>query len=211
MAKYFDCPHCGEQMKIFHDPETTLQNLKKKLMDKGEGIVSLLRNSNTNKIVGFAFMYGCTLQEEFEYEWGNKYNYMAEEDQSPEYDRSFYNFLHRLREAFPDADFGPETEVFCWNCMATAPEARGQKHLAVLLNNLFYAIPPENKGVYVIGEAERGSKAHIIFQMAGCVDVERILEGNNIIVGGTVEDGLNFRLPPEEFAKLKKNISIRSH
>ena len=47
------CPNCNEDMKIFHDPEKTFQNIKGKLSN--DAYVSLLRSEENNNIAGFAF------------------------------------------------------------------------------------------------------------------------------------------------------------
>jgi len=85
LPKIPDCPNCSKKMQLFHDPKKTFQRLKERLT-KG-GYVSLLRDRETDKIEGFAYGYGCTLKNQFESEWGNRYNYMA--DPHPDYDRSF--------------------------------------------------------------------------------------------------------------------------
>ena len=200
-----DCPHCGEQMKIFHDPETTHKKIIEKL-DK-DGYVSLLRDKNTGKIAGFAFGYGCTLREEFENEWGNRYNYMAKKEQSPEYDRPFENFLQHLREMLPDANFEPKSEVFAWNCVATAPEARGQKNMAELMQNLFKVLPPKKFDLYIVGEVLKGSKAHGIFKTVGGRDVLGVLEGDDIITAGPLKQiAKTFALSSDQFTRLKKSV-----
>ena len=176
-----DCPCCGEKMKIFHDPEKTYKNLSKKLGK--DGYASLLR-SKDDRIAGFAFGYGCTLEEEFWHEWGNKYHYMAEED--PRYNRDFGNFLQRLNEEFPDANFTSDSEIFCWNCVAASQEARGAKNSILLIQALFDSLPDEKQDLYIIGETLKGSNAHKIFRKLSGRDVEGVLEGDGTIIAGNV-------------------------
>ena len=172
-----NCPNCVEKMKIFHDPRKTFQKLKERL--EKDGYLSLLRDMETNEIEGLVYGYGCTLKEQFESEWGNRYVYMAE--QFPEYDRSFDRFLECLNDTFPDENFGPDKEVFCWNCVATSHRARG--NLKTLILNFLDAVPSGKHDLYNIGETEIGSKFHQILLVAGSVDIKGFLGGGEVLTG----------------------------
>lgn len=182
-----NCPHCGNEMRIFHDPDKTFLNLKHKL--EKDGYVSLLRSDESHQIAGFTFGYGCTLQEEFHNEWRNRYHYMAQEN--PEYDRDFDVFIRRLQEEFPDANFTPESEVFCWNCVATSPEARSTRYSVKLMQAFFDSLPPEKRDLYVIGETLSGSNSHRIFKTLGGKDVSGILDGQDTIIAMRMNRGID--------------------
>jgi hypothetical protein len=194
-----DCPCCGGKMKIFHDPRTTHENIKSKLGK--DGYVSLLRDSDSNGINGFAFGYGCTLEEEFRHEWRNPYHYMA--DPPGEYDRSFEHFLSCLDRALPDESFKPDSKVLCWNCIATIPSARhaGVKNTGALLGNFFHNLPPDKAGLYIIGEAESGTAAHSIFKMLKGEEIPDVFEKGKVLMATK-----NIDAPPDFSAFLKEVI-----
>jgi len=190
MSQMPECPHCTQPMQIFHDPKKTRDNLKERLGE--DGYVSLLRSSHGDKIAGFVFGYGTTLEQEFHHEWRNKYHYSAEEE--PEYERSFDELVKLLHEFVPDRNLKPESEVFAWNCVATGPEIRGMKHFVVMMKAFFNSLPEEKRDLSVVGEVLKGSAAYSIFHKLGGIDVPDYLTGEDtIIIGhvGTITDRIN--------------------
>lgn len=187
------CPECTKPMAIFHDPQKTRANLAEKLSN--DGYVSLLRSGEHDKIAGFVFGYGTTLEREFSLEWANAYEYMAKQD--PKYDRSLDELVKKLGEHVPDRNLGPDSQVFAWNCVAIGPEARGMRHFATVMGNFFNSLPPEKRELSVVGEVLRKSPAHSIFRKLGGIDVPGYLEGDDtIIVGhvGTITDRINMMM-----------------
>jgi len=200
-----DCPCCSGKMKIFHDPRITHENIKGKLGK--DGYVSLLRDPDSNGINSFAFGYGCTLEEEFQYEWRNPYHYMA--DPTKEYDRSFENLITCLNKAFPEENFKPDSKVFCWNCIAAMPSARSSGLASVnrLLQSFFRQIPAEKHGLFIVGEAEKNSNAANIFSRLGAKEVPGVFEKEKIMVAGKVSLGLsNLDDINTKFLKLSKRL-----
>jgi hypothetical protein len=179
-----DCPHCRAPMEVFHDPKKTFERLSERLTN--EGYVSLLRSLETDQIEGFAYAYGATLKEQFDSEWSNQYNYMAE--QRPDHSRPFEHFLNCLNQAIPDESFDENTAVISWNCVALSSKARGSKVVKKLIGNLFEAVPIEKHNRYDIGEVIEGSKWHQMLKRAGTIDVPGFLEGEEIITGARFGD-----------------------
>lgn len=178
-----DCPCCGQQMKIFHDPEKTYMNLHGKLSK--DGYLTMLRDEQDESVSGFIFGYGTTLEEEFHYEWRNKYLYMAEED--PAYDRSLDKLVGLLNQHVPDRQFSRDMQLFCWNCVATDPKARGMSNFEKLMDGFFGSLPPEKRDQSIVGEVLRGSTAHKIFRLLKGIDVPGYLDGDDTIIVGHVD------------------------
>lgn len=187
------CPGCSQKMQTFHDPERTRANLAEKL--RSDATVSLLRSADQDKIAGFVFGYGTSLEREFGLEWANAYEYMAQQD--PRHNRSLDQLVQLLGQHVPDRKLTPESQVYAWNCVAIGPEARGQKNFATMMGAFFNSLPPEKRDLSVVGEVLRGSAAHSIFHRLGGIDVPGYLEGDDtIIVGhvGTITDRINLMM-----------------
>ena len=183
-----NCPCCSKPMELFHDPLRTLVLMRKKLEKNGHA--TLLRQENEgDRLSGFTFGYGATLKEECDGEWGNRYNYMRK--RKPQHDRDFDTLLQKLRNSFPQSEFNENTEVFAWNCIATAPWARFSKPLAEMIRQFFSTIPTKHIEKYLIGEAKEGSFAYQqIFKWAGAKDVRGFLEGDNVVLAGPLKIGI---------------------
>jgi len=192
----------GERAVLHHDPDMTVQRLHEKLDE--DGYVSLIRDHSTEEIVGFTLGYGGGLEKLFRNEWGNKYLYAA--DQPSKHDRDFNSFLSLLRQTWGDESLNSDSEVFCWNCVATTAQAHRAKQMGPLMQQFFAAIPPKTfrKDLYVIGEVEKGTRAHEIFKALGTKEVPGVLEGKDTVISGRLNTvAQRFNLSPEAFASIK--------
>ncbi len=173
-----DCPCCTKPMELFHDPEATFQKMQGKLAS--DGYASILREkAASDRISGFTFGYGSTVEGVFEGEWKNRYNYLKEPP--PEHDRQLQALIDRLNDAAPDTPFSADTPVFGWNCIATAPWVRSVGSLHGIMTSFFDSIPDHHMGQHVIGESQIGSTANRMFKRGGVTDVPGFLEGKNIV------------------------------
>lgn len=201
-----DCPCCGEQMEMFMDAQRTFEKLDAKL--NRDGFLALLRDPNTNEILGLTFGHICTLKEAFDMEeWGHPYSYSAAPD--PKHYQDFDPFCARIRERLAEVGYsgpsveGPDTDVFLSNCAITHPKIRGLGFLPFFLQGFVNSIPDEIKDRYAtLGEVENGSKFHHVMLDAGQIGVGGVLaEGYSIVIGSLrrISDRLN--LPPSEFKR----------
>jgi len=184
------CPNCKNEMKLFHDPKETYENIKKKL--SFDGNISLLKDDDEN-IVAMSLAYVASLRDVFNLEWVNKYNYMDPEYQLPSYDRDFDLFLKKVNEAgfFKEVDAG--TLVYSWSFIVVDKKVRGNKYFSLLMKNLWSPvnIPDLDPSILIFGYTMKGSKAHGLFNGLGAVDIPGVLEDDLLMVAGPLKTGLN--------------------
>ncbi len=178
LTTFPDCPCCSKPMELFHDPEATFKKMQEKL--QADGYASLLKKKGEDRVSGFTFGYGSTIEGVFNGEWRNRYNYLK--NPPPEHERDLQKLIEQLNIAVPGGQFSADTPVFGWNCIATAPWVRSVGSLHGIMTSFFDSLPREHMEQYVIGEALSGSTAHKLFLRAGAIEIKDYLEGDGIIV-----------------------------
>jgi len=214
--KYPRHPETNEAAVLWHDPKKVLEIFTEKAKkDAHFAVIKRLDTENATETSGSEYagiMFGrkCTIRELFESEeWENPILYSG--IRVPENLRDFDDFLLRLNEKLVANDYEPvneDSEVYGWNCIATHPDVRGLEHLMRLATAFFNSIPKKMiDELMVIGETQVSSRAHLLFQTAGGLDVTGVLtesdevqNGDPVIIVGPLERAYkNFAIPLEMF------------
>lgn len=202
-----NCQSCGDEMSFFIDAEQTLENLKEKF--KKDALISILREKNTEKIVGVAFGYFDTLKNVVQKEWENPYNYMKRENQPLSKNISMEDFIHDIsfavKEGGIDDNIDEEERIFAWNCAALDDSLFGKGYLSYLMKQFFTSIPNKdrfNSNMKTVFHVLKNEKMKEIVRHAGCSIVENIPDTRySYVVGQLTEVAHNFSLSPEDFQK----------
>jgi hypothetical protein len=206
-------PQTEERAVVFHDPELTRQQLLRQLGQNGH--ISILRDNATNEIVGLTFSYLASLRETFDREWYDDYVYCADH-QNPDR-KNWSDFLASLNLARQNNQLPPlraQSEVFCWNCTTTGPQARGLKPMLTLTKNMIESLSPEkrrDKNISIVLHTKVGSTGHQLLQAVNAIDVPGFFAGETSILmsGSLPEIGDKITLPPRQFLSLVKQARIR--
>ncbi len=199
-----NCPCCNKVMKVFHDPEVTLENIDNKLVPNGH--VSLLKNPK-QEISGMTYGYKTTLRGAFASEWSHPHLYINEEDKDISFERSFEDFFELFKDKLPDSGLHPEMDVLVWNCVALSRSARGKLNFFNLVKKFFDSFSDLNPDQIVIGECVPGSSAHYWFKTLGATDIDGFLGGGETFVAFKLGDVIErLSLDPESFHALRKKI-----
>jgi hypothetical protein len=202
-----NCQFCGEEMSFFIDAAQTLENLKEKF--KKDALISILREKNTEKMVGIAFGYFDTLKNVVQKEWGNPYNYMERENQPLSKYISVEDFICdislAIKEAGIDDNIEEEEIIFAWNCAALDDSLFGKGYLSHLMKQFFTSIPNKdrfNPNMKTVFHVLKNEKMKEIVRHAGCSIAENIPDIRySYVVGQLPEVAHNFSLFPEDFQK----------
>ena len=200
-----NCPFCKEQMSFFIDAEKTRENLKEKF--KKNAFITLLKEKNTEKIMGVAFGYFDTFKNVVQKEWGNPYNYMKREKQPLSKDVSMKDFIRESSLAINrvgiDEKIDEEERIFAWNCAALDDSLFGKGYLSHLMKQFFASIPNKdrfNSNIKTIFHVLKDEKMKEIVCHAGCSVVENISDTRyTYVVGQLSEVAHNFSLSQEDF------------
>lgn len=189
----------GELLPKVFDPATTHAKLNDKLREHDSVLARLF--DETGAMRGMTFAYHTTLGEAFAYEWRYPWAYVAERYRQPERLRAVGRAIAGLhRGGWPAV--GETTPVLCWNCVATAPEARSLANFLALAGTLFAGMEGDRQ-LLVIGETLLGSTAYGLFQAAGAVAVPGVLEPPLTLVCTRLGDAVaNYGRPVREFIRL---------
>ncbi len=214
--KYPKNPGTHESAVFWHNPEKVLEIFKEKA--KKNAHFAVIKRLDIEKEVGSpdteyaGIMFGrkCTIRELFESEeWENPILYSG--IRVPENLRDFDDFLNKLNEKLIANAYEPvneDSEVYGWNCIATHPDVRGLEHLMRLTTAFFNSIPKKMiNELMVIGETQVSSRAHLLFQTAGGLDITGVLtesdevqNGDPVIIVGPLKRAYkNFAIPLEMF------------
>ena len=198
-SKYPLHPKTGEEALIWHHPEVVRENFKSKLHRNGH--ISIMRNQQTNEIIGFSFGYPTTVRKACEYEeWINPYGYSLAKDER--YFRNFNIILEKLNKTLKsnhnnfnfsysgETQLKPDSPIYVWNAMGTLPVVRGSGNMMKITDASFGLIPEElREKLLHIGETEYLSNAHRMFKESGAVEVpgalndeSRSLKENDIVM-----------------------------
>lgn len=192
--------------KVF-DPETTRAMLARKLRAHDSALVLL---ESGNEVEGLTFAYRARLDAVFANEWAYPWAYVAPSHRLPELVRP----LGRLLDALERAGFrsmAPETPVLCWNCVATAPEARSLANFLALAGALFRRMR-NAADLLVIGETVVGSTAHELFRAVGAAEIEDVLDPPLVLVCTRVANAAaKYTLPMREFIPLLRAARAARH
>jgi len=172
------CPDCNKQMKFFHDAEQVFQKIQENFKQKAH--ISLLRENTDGKLAGITFAYFDTFKNAFKKEWSNEYLYMKEQDDI--FDREKNSFLDKINAMFWQQEMEElflESEVFCWNCTAINPEAKGLRNVSSLVKELFSSVEEENKEKHFILETRTDSAAYKLLKILGAINVPDIFPSGN--------------------------------
>jgi len=203
-------PETKEGAIFWRNPAVMKQNFEQKLAK--EGCLTVLRNAE-GAIAGITFGYITTLREVFEREdWRNPFLYSGIE--IPEQCRDFENYLKRINIFLESRKaLSADSQVFCYNCIALDPKARGIKSFFALVKSFFTAAGERHGDKLVVSETELGSTAYRIFHIAGVQPVpgvfttsDELSNGDTVLTLAQLQELMeNFSLPLKEF---KKKCSI---
>ncbi len=197
------CPGCAEPMELFHDPQATETKLAKKFQNPG--LISLIRDHETQQIEAFTFGYEASLREIFEQEWRDPYAYSRVPKPTLQRDENkFFAAMEPLLQGFPE-EASLDMKAFCWNCCVVSPRMRSTGVLLQLIPNFFSSLSLEQVGrLPVVGETitDVKSKPYRILLRGGFQPVAGFLPEGYVLLGSALKQvAERFSLPPEEFKK----------
>lgn len=191
-----NCHSCAGELTLFHDPEVTFKKLKGKF-SRPSWIV-MLRDANSQKLVGFSFAYLSSLQDVFFKEWSHPNLYSSSQDtKSVRCYKSFKGLMQEAaRKIQPNTELNDHNTVLCWNCIATSPEVRGMRSLLAMREALFANFPhkafPSLK--FVVNETIQGSAANQLMKVGGAVEIPGYLGEEYVLMIGDYKEVSQFHL-----------------
>jgi len=184
-----------------HDPETTFQNIKQKLEQRGHAVI--ISDEETGQIVGFAFGYKSSLIEAWSLEeWVHPFVYsrfglmLREIEESDhrlhkkfhdryvnKFDDFFVKFNTLVKDdlgayGLPDhrQQFEPDDCVYIFNAIVTHPHIRTISKPSELCGTCLDMVDEHVKNnILGLGEAVFQSNAYKMFQIGGMKDIYGVL------------------------------------
>lgn len=198
-------PSTHEQAQVFHDPHKTYQKIKEMLGSNAS--IILLREQNSEKVVGMTFEYEASLETIWKSEWKNKYSYMK--TQEPAYDRSFEEFMSALKKAFAQEDYtatiDEQASFLCWNCTAITKKHRNTDNFLKMIQRLHTLALEQNPGHprFTLFESMLNGTAYTLLSAGGAFDIPGVLEKPTMLMAcDVVQMKNNVSLPYREVRRL---------
>lgn len=172
-------PATEEEAVFWHDPSITTERMQEKF-DR-DGYITYI-TGESGEILGVTFGYFATLREVFTMEgWEDPLYYAKREvDQDDPafetFNRSINDLLKR-ENSLSSPTLTPDSEVFCYNCIAIAPTIQGASIFWSLVHNLFKSIPVEKRHLLALTETQIGTRAFKISTSRGLIPVPGALGG----------------------------------
>jgi len=178
----------GEKAIVYRQPKKIRQLTEWQLAGE-DGHAAILRRGT--EIAGLTYGYRTALRRIFELEWSNKYIYA---DTSPAgYERDWNVFLDKLNRASPFLAFDESTPAYCWNCLASDTESKGQGRgiTREYFNHLMQDL--EDIDLPLVADTLSNSRSHAFLRRFGCFEITGFLntqkaEGEEIIVISSLKD-----------------------
>ncbi len=187
-ANECECEDCGEAMKLFHDPTSTENKIRKELLEK-ESFSSFLI---TEEGIPYGIGYGwVTTPLEL---WEEKFSVFFEDSSM-----SYEIFLDGIQRDWGQK-FKDDSKISYIAEVGETLPARGTWNGPLFTGTFFLSVSEEIRNMPTFLTTQIGLRAHILLRAAGCREACRVSDNKRVVLGVPMgEVGREFCLSAREF------------
>jgi hypothetical protein len=178
MDNFQDFPkdEAGNQFVFWHDPRRTYECLERKF--EKDANITLLRDKNSNKILGMSSWFKRPFKEIFKEEFQYPFDYSTNaESLNKIHERSFSQSSQLIGETF-SRSIDPDEAVVCWNSLVLSPEARNFKTFIPLLGRFMDSLSTEQSKLFLAEVRAEGTGYRVLKKRCNFCDVEGVVDGS---------------------------------